>query len=441
MTESQAVGVPVDKDAAQAHPASAVGSSRPQRLLNGEVHDWFRIVHGFPDHLVSGLIQEFALTDDSLVLDPFCGAGTTLVECMKKGIEAVGIDANPASYFAATVKTDWSLNRDRARRHLHSAMERYKDGVRSNAAFDDDAFVYLWTSGMLDRGWISEKPLRKVLALKKAIEGLSASKRYKSFLMLGLLSEMIGNAANIKYGPELYCGPPKENADVLEGFRIRVESMLDDLQLVAGVMTPRARVIHGDARNCGPIVRRVLRRKFDAVICSPPYPTEHDYTRNTRLELVLLGKVVDRESLRQIKKAMIRSHTKGIYLEDADRQLVSRLPSVKALALKVERRAKDKEYGFARLYGTVVREYFGGMRIHFKALRPLLKDGAKLAYVVGDQSSYLRVHIPTAELLSEIAELEGLKTVAIRKWRGRFSSTTRTELEEHVLILRKVGNT
>jgi hypothetical protein len=87
------------------------------------------------------------------------------------------------------------------------------------------------------------------------------------------------------------------------------------------------------------------------------------------------------------------------------------------------------------LYGTVVREYFGGMRRHFRSLRPLLKSGAKLAYVVGDQSSYLRVHIPTAELLSDIAAREGLKTNEIRKWRGRFSSTTKTELEEHVLIL------
>src|SRR5262249_17957753 len=99
-------GDPTKKIARPPTSGSAVGSPLPQRFLNGEVHDWFRIVHGFPDHLVSGLIQEFELTSRSLVLDPFCGAGTTLVECMKKGIKAVGIDANPASYFAASVKTD-----------------------------------------------------------------------------------------------------------------------------------------------------------------------------------------------------------------------------------------------------------------------------------------------------------------------------------------------
>jgi hypothetical protein len=436
MPDSRPTKAHATRDVRQLGSASAVGSPLPQRLLNGEVHDWFRIVHGFPDHLVSGLIEEFSLNGESLVLDPFCGAGTTLVECMKKGIEAIGIDANPASYFAACVKTDWHIDRDRAKRHLDNVLERYKGNVRSNAAFDDDVFVYLWTSGMLDRGWISEKPLKKVLALKKAIEEISASWRYKSFLMLGLLSEVIGDAANIKFGPELYCSTPKENADVLEGFRTRVESMLEDLHRVADLPAPSARVIYGDARKCGPIVRKVVRHKFDAVICSPPYPTEHDYTRNTRLELVLLGKVFDSESLRHIKRGMIRSHTKGIYQNDSDRQHVSRLRNVKTLAAKVEKRAQSKDYGFARLYGTVVREYFGGMRLHFRSIKSLLKASAKLAYVVGDQSSYLRVHVPTAEILSDIANREGLKTVEIRKWRGRFSSTTRTELEEHVLILR-----
>jgi hypothetical protein len=154
---------------------------------------------------------------------------------MKQGIEAIGIDANPASHFAATVKTDWLLDPKRARRHLDDVIDRYSDRVRSNAAFDDDVFAYLWTSGMLDRGWISEKPLRKVLTLKKAIDDIPASKRYKSFLMLGLLSEVVSDAANIKFGPELYCSSPKVNAEVLDGFRFRVESMLDDLERVVNI--------------------------------------------------------------------------------------------------------------------------------------------------------------------------------------------------------------
>jgi hypothetical protein len=35
-----------------------------------------------------------------LVLDPFCGTGTTLVECKKKGTSSVGIEAHPMGHFA-----------------------------------------------------------------------------------------------------------------------------------------------------------------------------------------------------------------------------------------------------------------------------------------------------------------------------------------------------
>jgi len=81
----------------------------PQQFMNGEVHDWHRIVHGYSDHLVAKLLQKFQLSGNQRVLDPFCGAGTTLVECCKLKIDSVGIEANPSSSFAARVKTDWHL--------------------------------------------------------------------------------------------------------------------------------------------------------------------------------------------------------------------------------------------------------------------------------------------------------------------------------------------
>src|ERR1700694_1373359 len=75
----------------------------PQTFKNGEIHDWYRTVWGYSDHLVSGLLEEFATTK-ARVLDPFCGSGTTLVESMKHGIASAGVDANPVSCFVARVK-------------------------------------------------------------------------------------------------------------------------------------------------------------------------------------------------------------------------------------------------------------------------------------------------------------------------------------------------
>src|ERR1700722_19213694 len=81
-----------------------------QSFRNGEIHDWYRIVLGYSDHLVAKLLKDLKIKPGQKVLDPFCGLGTTLVECLKLGIESVGIDANPSSWFAASVKTTWNLD-------------------------------------------------------------------------------------------------------------------------------------------------------------------------------------------------------------------------------------------------------------------------------------------------------------------------------------------
>ena len=104
---------------------------------------------------------------------------------------------------------------------------------------------------------------------------------------------------------------------------------------------------------------------FSGVVCSPPYPTEHDYTRNSRLELALMEAVGHRESLRKIKKKMIRSHTKGMYVDASDAIHVADVDVVQNLARRIDKLGAKKTYGFARLTGQVVREYFGGMRRHF----------------------------------------------------------------------------
>ena len=74
------------------------------------VHGWYRFVLSFPPHLVRHYADRFCLRRGDRVLDPFCGTGTTLVECKKLGLPCVGVEANPVVAFAAGVKTDWSVD-------------------------------------------------------------------------------------------------------------------------------------------------------------------------------------------------------------------------------------------------------------------------------------------------------------------------------------------
>jgi hypothetical protein len=418
------------------HPVAA--TVRPQKILNGEVHDWYRIILGYSDHLVSQLIDRFNVQKGDWVLDPFCGSGTTLVECLKRGINAVGIDANPSSCFAARVKADWTLDGCRLRENAAKARLGYLQEIRTKHHLEDPTYRYLDKTGFIKRGWMSEKPLRKALALKIAIQTLNVTRRYKSALMLALVAEITASASNIKFGPELYCGPSKDNHDVLGGFLERIETMASDLAVVSDVARSWVTVVQGDSRNCGALPEVSKHAPYVAIICSPPYPAEHDYTRNSRLELAFLDHVPDLASLRVIKKAMIRSHSKGIYVTDSDGDQVAGNRRVMAVVEEIQKRAELKTHGFARYYPVVAKEYFGGIKRHLAAVVPLLKQEGFCAYVVGDQSSYLGVHIPTAEIISDLAHEVGFKTTTIEHWRNRWSTTNSKNVEEHILILRRV---
>ena len=299
-------------------PSAYVPKPAPQQILNGEVHNWYRMILGFSDHLVADLLDEFQVKSGDVVLDSFCGSGTTLVECMKRGIDAVGIDANPLSCFSSRVKTNWRLRPERVRELLAETRTLYRQQLRRTTLLDRDAtYRYLSQSGMIDRGWISAEPLRKAIAMKAAIKRLHTNEEYRSVLLLALIAEVVRTTSNVKFGPELYCGPRKTDSNVLEGFSQRVETIADDLAKVRVLSGSSVAVLQGDSRDCHQLLTRAGVRKVGAVISSPPYPTEHDYTRNTRLELAFLEQVSDIASLRAIKRNMIRSHTKNIYHDDA----------------------------------------------------------------------------------------------------------------------------
>jgi hypothetical protein len=215
--------------------------------------------------------------------------------------------------------------------------------------------------------------------------------------------------------------------------------MVEDLYKVETCDPPGALVVLGDSRDTDNIVEQHSLNKFSAVICSPPYPTEHDYTRNSRLELAFLGSIQNRDDVRKIKKTMVRSHTKGIYIDDCDELLVHKYRSICKLADELSDRIKSKTHGFAQLYPSVVLNYFGGMKRHLESVKRVLRPEAQLAYLVGDQSSYLRVHIPTAAILAEIAVDLGYEITEIRHWRSRWSTTTSKEIDENILILKYSG--
>src|ERR1700761_8833329 len=80
------------------------------RLEDRSAHDWYRFVLSYPAHVVRTYVERFGLDAKHKVLDPFCGTGTTIVECKKLGISAVGLEPNPVARFASQTKLEWNVS-------------------------------------------------------------------------------------------------------------------------------------------------------------------------------------------------------------------------------------------------------------------------------------------------------------------------------------------
>ena len=366
------------------------------------------------------------------VLDPFCGTGTTLVECKKSGIPSVGLESNPMARFASGVKIGWSIGGDRLRRYAAAVGSSTRSALAQQGIGEwNDLPLFTATgeppcplrdlpdaqSKLLLKNSISPLPLHKTLVLLGAIDR-HGGQQEQQYGRLALANALVNHVGNLKFGPEVGVGQVRHDARVVDVWTELMHTMAGDVEAHKERSGVAAEVIEADAREAGQVL---APESVSVVVTSPPYPNEKDYTRTTRLESVVLGFIRDRQELRALKRNLIRSNTRGVYRSDDDHHEVAGHGEIQRLADAIEKRRLElgKTSGFERMYAQVTRLYFGGMRRHLASLRPALRPGAKLAYVVGDQASYLRVMIRTGQLLAELAESLGYGVTGIDLFRTR----------------------
>jgi DNA modification methylase len=433
------------------------GLAKPGRKPNGRAnkldqqdrafHDWYRFVLSYPAHLVQDYLQEFGLNERSVVLDPFCGTGTTLVEAKRRGIASVGLEANPFACFASIVKTNWNVDADQFEEHAQQiadcALSQLREqGIEDQRVFGKPPILRAMrmlepdTAALLLANSISPLPLHKTLVLLDCLRG-SEGQPYHDHARLALANALVYSISNLHFGPEVGVGKPKLDAPVVGAWLAEVRKMARDLRSVNGPHQ-MAQIHQCDARQVARVVRP---QSIDAVITSPPYPNEKDYTRTTRLESVILGFIRNKAELRNLKQTLIRSNSRGVYKDDHDDEWIVDQAEIQRIASLIEAKRIElgKTSGFEKLYGRVTRLYFGGMAQHLAQLRQVLRPGAQLAYVVGDQASYFRVLIRTGQLLADIAQGLGYELVRIDLFRTRLATATREQLREEVVVLRWPG--
>src|SRR5262245_59437317 len=77
---------------------------------NRKIHSWFRLTPSFGPDLVDIILEKLHYEKGEIVLDPFSGASTTLIQCRLIDIDSFGFEINPLLHFVGKTSLNWDLD-------------------------------------------------------------------------------------------------------------------------------------------------------------------------------------------------------------------------------------------------------------------------------------------------------------------------------------------
>jgi len=400
----------------------------PIEALNdlGAVHRWYSYVQDFPPSLIWRKLREYKVGDGQMVLDPFVGAGTTLVCAKLRGVDFIGVEANPLMAFVSRVKTTWDIDPSST---LRLAQKLIAEAKRAGSR-ESEEFVPLNVPQKSLNKWLNPSVQREASVLRSMLFCLPEGP-VRNFLLVAF-GRAAFKSSNVKLCPGVTFIKNRKVAPLLVNFEAQVTMMVEDLRLVEKFDSfGKARVVQGDSRELSSLLEL---KSVDFLITSPPYPGDVEYTRQTRLEMYLLGFVQELADVQRVKRMMLRSSVKNIWKDDQNETLVKQFRSISHISEQIERRVGDKHWGWD--YPRMVREYFGDMLLCLTEFRKIMKPRGFCLLIVGDQT-VKGVLIPVGQILLSLGKAAGLRPVGLELFRIRRSSTHQMRLDENIVILQR----
>ena len=386
-------------------PAFAANKNLP-------VHRWVPWIAGFASDFVGEAIQRY-VPEGGVVLDPFSGVGTTLVEALVRGKQPIGFEINPYAALAIRVKVD------AYRVELAAFRAAIGEFCAFYSAHEADGYQPHSTppSGFKGRAeFYSDAVLRKVLILQDFITTLPEGELQDLF-RIAFAATMV-RYSNYSYEPSLGRRASAGKPDILDWNVAqtvlgKLQEMGQDIAWLQQRVAPNAapgRVVHDSFFN---YERYLEPCTVDLAITSPPYLNNYHYNRNTRPQLYWLGYVEKPKDFHELEQANFGKYWQTVREIDCVALEVD-LPN-SDLAEKIEAlRGIKQERG---IYGgngwaNYAAAYFNDCRKLAQGLRHALRPSGIALVVIGN-SILQGVMIPTDRYFSEIAEAEGLELVEI----------------------------
>lgn len=347
-----------------------------------------RLFNKYPTRYISA-VPRFAIKRYSnpgdFVIDPFCGSGTTAIEAMLLGRNAVSVDIDPFARLLIKVKTTIYSQKD---------LDELNDVVdRMHGMTPDNSATYPRPALQNLEKWFTDDAILKLSFLKYQIDNLAAANQAIHdylYVVLAAIIRKASNADNVSPKPYISTRFPKRPEDAIELFYktealyrpaiTEFSCMVAPLSVTSSILgTNDARVITAD-------------HQIDLAVTSPPYINAYDYVRSLKFEDIWLG-LADEQQLRQNRKSYVGTETSNSFYAEYNYATLS--PMLMAIVKEIQQVDKKR--------AGIVMTYFEDMAKNMAAIRDALKCGGHYVIVVGD-SNIRGQAIPTAKILTEIAE-------------------------------------
>lgn len=379
---------------------------------NAPIHRWVPWIAGYSKHFVKDALDRFT-NGPSVVLDPFAGVGTTLVEADIAGHDVIGFEINPYAAFASQTKLTAH----------HVAPDHLREAIREFVNFSREAIrKRVNPRTPPPNGFRTRAPFYSPRVQHKVLLALDFIGEQRAWVLdifrLAFAATMV-EYSNYSYEPSLgrraAVGRPEvDDYPVMETLAAKVTQMAEDVAWYRGNRVARnrrdGRVLEEsflDEYKC------VQEGSVDLSITSPPYLNNYHYNRNTRPHLYWLGFCNSPHDLKHLEALNF-----GTYWQNArERERVDLNPAIKDLEVhstlaEVRQRNPGKGIYGGPGWANYATRYFNDCARFVKGIKWCLRPGGAALVVLGN-SILQGVPIPTDRFFAKIAEAQGLRVVDI----------------------------
>jgi len=360
--------------------------------INYFTHGFFKYPCKFIPHIPRWAILKYTCPED-LVLDPFAGSGTTLVEAVLQNRRALGIDFDKLSQLLCITKTT----------NLSHKQITYLCDIKEALISQDKIKKIAFKPDIHNLShWFPKSTITDLLNLREKINKIylkTKDKEIYNFLLVCFAATIRKCSYADAASPKPYVSKRFKKGPLLvkEVFSKLLDSYLKDIEDYKGRELGGVSIISEDARK---IATHKYDGKVSLAITSPPYINAFDYVRSLRLENSWLGFYGD-SNIIDIKKRQVGTEviSSEVYRKEINKTKFEKLNSILNMIYK-----KDKKRAF------VVHNFFEDMEKNLIEVRRLLKDNSHYIIVVGD-SKIRGIKVPTHEILVDFAKQNGFELV------------------------------